>query len=221
MPTLSQNTPRMASAFVLVAVLAACAQTSEVPQSALPLASGFIDDYSRLQPNAARPGSLIYVKRPGVLSGYDKLMIDPVTVWISSDAEYGGVDPERLAVLSNYFHDAFVKAVAPNYQVVDRPGPGVLRVRAALTRIRPVRPPAPTIGAHTGATFVQAKLLASASSESPLYEATMEAELLDAVTNERLAAVVERRKGDRVTDALDHWALRLRVALDTDHQLSP
>ena len=85
-----------------------------------------------------------------------------------------------------------VKALTENngYEVVEEPGPGVARIRVAIKDLVPVRPAMNTlttwvpqmrlvsgvVGAATGSNFFVGQI-------------GMEAEFIDAESNERLAAV--------------------------------
>jgi hypothetical protein len=134
-----------------------------------------------------------------------------------------------------YFHDSLTKALTENngYQVVEEPGPGMIRIRTAFTDLVPVNPIM-----NTATTIIpQARLLSrviGAASGSNLYvgQVGMEVEFLDAQSNERLGAVAFKQAGEKyvpftgkkfeptatwgqVEQALDYWAqkLRKRVAI--------
>ena len=114
--------------------------------------------------------------------------------------------------LTNYFHDAIVKAITDSgARLFTRPGPGVARIRVALTDLK-----------ETGALNVlpQASLLGVG-----VGGAAMEAEFVDSVTGKQIAAVVESQKGGRVPftnlgdwgtakGIMDGWAKRLKERLD-------
>ena len=53
------------------------------------------------------------------------------------DDQAKGVDPTDLKALTDYFHDSLTKALKPQMQVVDQPGPGVVAIRIALTDLVP------------------------------------------------------------------------------------
>ncbi|UCE61917.1 MAG: DUF3313 domain-containing protein, partial [Phycisphaerales bacterium] len=88
------------------------------------------------------------------------------------------------------------------YSVVDAPGPGVLRIRAALTDIKKTKP---AMNIHP----------ATKLSGIGLGGASMEAEGLDAQTGERVLAVVDTRAGNRLSigaglDSLGHAKQMIR-----------
>jgi hypothetical protein len=98
--------------------------------------SGFLSDYARLAP--ASWGDGIQCWRDSKLDAkkYKKVMISRMTVMLKPDQQKG-VDPSDLKTLTDYFHDALVKALKPQMQVVDQPGPGVVVIRIALTNLVP------------------------------------------------------------------------------------
>jgi hypothetical protein len=111
--------------------------------------------------------------------------------------------------------------------VVPGPGPGVLRIRTAITDVVPSNP---TMDNVTG-ILPQARVISAAAKATTgwhLYvgEASMEGEMLDSQTGERLAAAVDRWTGTKgfidtekdplkhAKQAIDVWAKRLRERLD-------
>lgn len=186
--------------------------------------SGFLGDYSQLQPGGKDRVALLYIKPGANLRSYDKIMFDRVVVMLSDDAEYRAIDPALLKELTDYYQQALFNAVKDGYQVVDQPGPGVLRVRTALTELKPSKPVANTLSSITPPGIV-ASLAVKITSDDNLGtgEAGTEFEFLDAMTGERLAAGVDRRQGgkgmfrgkwDDTKDAFDFWAQRFRERLD-------
>jgi uncharacterized protein DUF3313 len=225
--------------FGLAGALVTCLSSGTVMAAAQPEYSGFLGDSSQLQ---SRPDSqLIYnyaYEKPNTdFSKYDKFLIDAVTVFPSKDADFKGVNANDLALLQKYFHDALVKALTENngYQVVEEPGPGVMRIRTAFTDLVPVNPVMNT----TSTILPQARILSGVISKttgSNLFvgQVGVEAEFLDAQSNERLAAVASRQAGKKyvpftdkkfdptstwgqVEQAMDYWAKKLRTRVDQLH----
>jgi hypothetical protein len=186
--------------------------------------AGFLGDYSQLKPGGEDRAALLYIK-PGVdLKPYDKIMFERVTVLLSPEADYKVVDPALLKEMTDYYQNALIEAVKDGYQVVDQPGPGVLRVRAAITDIKPSKPVANTMSSIIPVGMAVAAVTKVASDENMgTGEAATEMEVLDSVTGERLAAAVDRRQGGKMAfrgkwtdtkDAFDFWAKRFRERLD-------
>jgi hypothetical protein len=186
--------------------------------------AGFLGDYSQLKPGGEDRAAMVYIK-PGVdLKPYDKIMFERVTVMLSPDADYKVVDPALLKELTDYYQNALINAVKDGYQVVDQPGPGVLRVRAAITDVKPSKPVANTMSSIIPIGMAVAAVTKVASDDNVgTGEAATEIEVLDSVTGERLAAAVDRRQGGKMAfrgkwtdtkDAFDFWAKRFRERLD-------
>lgn len=164
--------------------------------------AGFLSDYSKLQPDPDNNGAEIWIKPGFKLKNYNKILLDSITVWYKDNAEYKGIDPSRLKILTDYLHEAIVKALGTDYPVVNEPGPSVLRIRIAITELVPTKPEISVIVLVLPYVTL-ADLLASTTTKggfgsSPYVgDAAIEAEFLDSVTNEELVAYVDRRIGKK------------------------
>jgi len=186
--------------------------------------TGFLKDYSQLQPGGADRAALVYVKPGTDFKPYDKLMFERIVVLLSDNAEYRAVDPALLKELTDYYQNALFDAVKNGYQVVSEPGPGVLRVRVAITELMPSKPVSNTLSTIVPFGMVAAGVTKAVSDDNlGTGEAATEMELLDALSGERLAAAVDRRQGGKgvfrgkwedTKDAFDFWAKRFRERLD-------
>jgi hypothetical protein len=106
-----------------------------------------------------------------------------------------------------------VAELADSHPVTNESGPDVLRVRAAITDVVPAKPALKV--ATTLVAFVPLDLGGAA----------IEAEFIDSLSGERLAAMVERKKGSptdlkggytelgHANIALREWAVELKQAL--------
>ena len=72
-------------------------------------------------------------------------MFDRVVVMLSDQAEYKALDPAVVTMLTDYYQKALFKAMESGYEIVDKPGPDVLRVRVAITELKPSKPVANTL----------------------------------------------------------------------------
>jgi hypothetical protein len=120
-----------------------------------------------------------------------------------------------LRDLANYMHNAFVQAISDRYPIVSYPGPGVARVRVAITDI--------SKGSPALNVLPQTKL-----SGVGLGGAAMEAEVIDSQTGEQLAAVLYKKRGNQLSFAgvkkwgdakavMDAWAKTFRKRIDEAH----
>lgn len=186
--------------------------------------SGFLNDYSQLKPGGKDQAALVYIKPNFNFKPYDKIMFDRVEVVLSDQAESKVIDPALLKEMTDYYQKALLDAVKGGYQVVDQPGPDVLRVRTAITEVKPSKPVADTMSTILPIGWVVAGATKVASDDNMgTGEASSEMEVLDSKTGERLAAAVDRRQGgksvfrgkwDDTKDALEYWAKRFRQRLD-------
>jgi hypothetical protein len=98
---------------------------------------GFLSEPGRLKAVSA-DGGLLCWRQPGVdWKRYDKAMIERIQVYIKPTADQRPIDPSDLKTLLDYFHAALVRDLSPEVKIVDTAGPGVLRVRLALTALVP------------------------------------------------------------------------------------
>jgi hypothetical protein len=102
--------------------------------------SGFLADYSKLAPAADNPNSSLWVSKDFDFKPYHKILLDQVEVFVSPTSEYQGASPDVLKGMADRFTASFKKALQPGYQLVDKPGPGVLHIRLAITGVNLVRP---------------------------------------------------------------------------------
>lgn len=183
--------------------------------SKAPVTTGFLGDYSKLQ--AVSDESYRYLNKTA-LSKCTAFIVEPVAVHFKEGSKAiqakseGKVTEQDLADLTNYFHDAIVKAITDaGYSVTYQPASGVARIRVALTDMEEtnalnVLPQASLLGVGVGGL-------------------AMEAEVIDSVTSKQIAAVVESQKGSRVPfsnlgewgtakGVMDGWAKRLKERLD-------
>jgi len=121
----------IASATVLTLSTSIPAYADEVAHS------GFLTDYSRLEPNPDYPGSRDWIA-PGVsATEYDAMIIDPVTIRLGKGLIADGVQPdaELLDEVLSYLHSALLREFSKHMRIVDKAGPKVVHYRAAITGV--------------------------------------------------------------------------------------
>jgi Protein of unknown function (DUF3313) len=115
--------------------------------------SGFLTDYARLAPVAGGEGIKCW-RQPGAnWRSYDKVLLSRMRVSLRA-GESRSVDPADLKSLLDYFHGALVADLKPQWQLVDKAGPGVLVVRIALTDLTPTKVTDSLIGTAAPYGFV-------------------------------------------------------------------
>ncbi len=142
--------------------------------------TGFLSNYSGLRPISDT--SYRYVNSKYNLGNYAKFIIDPVEVTFSRQTKGEVKSWDDIEKLKAYMRRALVNALEPRYTiVVTRPGPGVGRVRVALTDVE-------------------------RSAPFKLGSISMEVELLDSQTSEQIAAMIESQKKGVPFYGYDPWS---------------
>lgn len=185
--------------------------------------SGFLRDYPAFQ--KGRGGVDQVWLKPGVdWKPYDRIMLDEVVFFMDHQSEYRGLSAQELKELSDAYYKAFFDAMADGYSFVSDPGPGVLRLRTAITGLEKSNPVANTFSTVIPIGIGVNLISKGATGENvSVGNVTAEAELLDAITGERLGAVVDFRPGEKfegfsglgpAKSAFTFWARQLRSRLD-------
>ena len=205
---------------VMLAAVAGCA----TKQAAY---SGFLQNYPVFKPGPDGGADFVYIKKGVDFGVYDKIMMDHVVLFFKDDSEYKGIHPEELQEISDAFHKAFVEALGNDYPIVKSPGPDVLRIRTAIIDVETSNP-----GVSAVTTVVPIGLAVSLVKKGTTGEhtgvgsASMEAELLDSLTNERIGAAIDTESGGKFDGlsklggakaAFAFWAQRLKIFLDEAH----
>lgn len=182
-----------------------------------PPKTGFLKDYSQLKPSkfVDAEGAYSYFNPDKPLKNYDKFIINPVQVRLEEGVEKTDEERAKMQELAKYFHDQLViELEQSDYKVVKESGPGTLLLRTALTNVKPAK----RVLNAVPTTMVSGMGLGSASGE---------AELLDALTGEVVAAAIDTQKGQHGFDGLtkygnaknviERWAKRLVIRMDEAH----
>ncbi len=183
---------------------------SDAPPAKL-VPSGFLSDYSKLSPSKVpeHKGAYVYRNKSKYLGIYKIVMLDPVKVHLRPGAEGRKQSPEKLQELAKFFEAKLRENLGDSFPVVDSPGWGVMRIRAAIVDATPTNP------------------LSKGMNAPPVVgTAGIELEVLDSVSKEQLAAAVDSRPGKWyrlrnlteddgfAKDLLGEWAILLRDGLD-------
>jgi hypothetical protein len=227
------------AAILMIALAFGCSKPQTTEEGALPPVkkipagsqfSGFLKDYSALKPNNALDGDMLtYVSADAKknLRSYFAIVVDPIEVYVATDADEKKVNDDSRKALTNYFQHALTNAVSDAFPIVDKPGPLTLRLRVALVGV--------DVGGKVaaGAVGTDSKPLENTMNIGKL---GVEMELLDSESGDRIAAAVDRttlgagaevgamnfsreEKFAAARDAFDGWAERLRAFLDSAHEL--
>jgi hypothetical protein len=104
--------------------------------------SGFLSDYGRLKATQWGDGIQCWSEQNLKASSYNKVLVSRIVVSFSPSADRRNqtmIDPSDLKTLTDYFHEALVKSLKSQMQIVDKTGPGVVVMRIALTDLVPTQ----------------------------------------------------------------------------------
>lgn len=196
-------------------------------QNPVPAFSGFLGDYSLLQPGGEGQALYRYVA-PGVdWSQYKSVMIDPVTFWAAQDSS---VSPEEQEQLTTYFYNKLRESMVKYFAVVDQPAPGVMRLQVAITDVTAATPVLRTASVVIPQMRVVSRLKQFATgSFSFVGSARAEMKLTDSVSGAILAEGLDQQMGGNALKtaatwqwqdaerAFDHWCDVIATRLNELH----
>ena len=189
--------------------------------------TGFLKDYSQLKEGKDGQSLLVYRDPSADIKSYTRILMDPVKLYASSEHSMENVSPDDRRKLLNYADATIREHLAKNYVFVQQPGPGVMRLRIALTEAESSYVVLDTVSTVLPIGLALAGLQTAATGScSFVGSAGVEAELQDSQTGKRLMAAVDRRVGGKMTgqgdkfdewrtvkNAVDYWADRLQTRL--------
>lgn len=205
-------------------LLSGCTSTYQAREATK---SGFLGNYSQLRPGQGDEALLVYVNPRANFKAYEKIMLDPVRIYATKDSSLAKLPREDLQRLVNYLGATLREHLKTDYAIVNQAGPGVMRLRVAITEAKGAKVVLDTISTLVPMSLAisEAKNLATGS-HSAVGSAAVECEALDSANNVRLFAAVDERVGRKITgqldkfekwrtanDAFDYWAERLQTRL--------
>jgi hypothetical protein len=209
------------SRLLTVACLFAAACAARVPQPPAD-ASGFLDDYSLLRPGGPGEVALVYRRSDARWTAYDRVLLEPVTLWRSGRQSLAAVPEDDLRRLIAGLEGAVRRRLGRDFRLVDQPEPGAMRIRLAITEARAVDPILDVMRARADEKVAPGSGRLHPETRRFIEQAHIEGEIRDAGSDRLLAAGVDRRRpegapaidtwGD-VYRALDFWAERVCGAL--------
>ena len=175
---------------------------------------GFLDNPEQLQPTPEWGFDSMYVVPDAFqrMADYDAVMIEQPEIFLHPESKYQGIKPDAWKLLADSFREAQIAELEGAYRIVDEPGAGVLYIRYALGNVMLKRKwsknPLNYTPAGAAKTVVKRKLSDDITKKTSLAELTIELEVLDSVTGERLVAGIDtRKKGTEPTswEALEEY----------------
>ncbi len=178
---------------IMVFIVAGCATT---PQGDY---SGFLDSYPELEKTEGGHGALTYIREGVDWDAYEGIIIDPVQTILDSDSDESEISSEELQELTTFFREAILREIEErDLQVVEETGPGVLRMRVAITFLKPGDLAAYSIGWVPFISYASSAKQLATGAAFGVGEAMIEAEILDANSGRRLAVIIDREVGAKI-----------------------
>lgn len=151
-----------------------------------------------------------------------------MTIWCTKKT----ADPsaENSQALTDLFYQAHHDQLGQDDRMVDRPGPGALCLRAAITRAKGANVVGNTVTTIVPQARVPTTTSGTATDTQVLVgTATIEGEITDSMSGRRLSAVVDERGGREapsgrgaecmeVAEAFQHWARDRRTRVSSPRQ---
>ena len=197
------------------------ADSDEMPRS------GFLSTYDGLKQSDEYMVEYAFINENVDFKSYEKIILDYVVFFVKDDAEYKGLQADEMQQLAEAFHKSIIKALSDRYQFVSEPGPGVIRIRLALTNVEPIKPGADLLTAvvPVGVALNLIKVGATGTSIG-VGRTSMEAEIFDTQSKMRLLAAIDTDVGKKYSGykgdtkwshaegTFEAWAKDLRGMLD-------
>ncbi len=164
--------------------------------------SGFLRDYTRLEAGKDSKGVPIrnWVSAKFTPANYNALLLDPI-VFYPEPQPSEKVSAAELQRMLAYVNEVYRQAVSKRLNLVDRPGPGVVRLRIALTSVAAKEEglkPYQLVPLAFLATMASRAAKGGAPQRALII---VEAEATDSTTGELLASRVRVGTGERLAKA--------------------
>ena len=217
---------RILSTACAVALIAGCAASQQARDVET---SGFLgSDYGLLREGQENEALLVYRNPSANWAAYDKIKLDPVTIWAGEGSGFEDFSQPDRQALADSFYSAIHQELATDYQMVDALGPGVLHVQVALTDAHTSNPTVDTISSVVPQALLISEAKGASDRQARLRRrGERRAKIADGATGELLAAAVDRRVGGKslggstdswndVRQSFVFWAKQFRYRLCTE-----
>lgn len=173
--------------------------------------SGFLEDYSKLSQEKDATGETVlrYIN-PTLKSGdYNSVIIEAIQLYPAPKAT-DQVSEQTLNDIRDYVDSGLRGKMEGKVTVTTEPGPGVLRIRPAITAVA-----SQTAGLKPYELLPIGFLISSVKGRGKVAAITMEVDAVDSVTGERIGASVRKGAGAKLDSSNAQLTLEhLRPTLD-------
>ncbi len=196
------STPVLAICLLL---LSACTTTQKVPVTQPVGACGFLgnDVCGKLTTGGKEQAGQRYVNPAAKWTQYKKVIVDPVSFWGGDTTKVSGADQQALV---NYFHQQLTQELGKKFQLVDKPGAGVIKLDVAMLDAEAATPGLRSISMLIPQAHMLSNLKYLATGTFPFVgEAQAAAKMTDSQTGQVLAAAVDRQIGGGAVKTAFQW----------------
>ena len=189
------------AASLLALALAGCAATE---QSTKVTHSGFLADYSLLSPGEEDDAAFRYWDHDIDWSAYDKILLDPVTLWGAPATEE--MPNEDLQRLANNLYGLMYQELSKDYTMVSEPQYGTLRIQFALTGAERSNPALDVVSTVVPTAFVLSSAAQFVTGEPSFGGDAM----VEALAKDRGDSIAIGRSYPATIESVADWAAGLK-----------
>lgn len=192
------NTPKfyapLAASVLGALLLSGCTVTQKAPLEQSEVRCGLLaSDCHKLQAGGKDQASFRYVNPAAKWGQYSKVMIEPVTFWGGESTSVSAADQQALM---NYFSQQLREQLGKKFQIVEQPGPGVMKVTVAMTDAETATPVLRSISMFVPQAHMLSNLKYLATGTFPFVGGAQgEAKITDSVSGVLLSAAADKRIG--------------------------
>jgi hypothetical protein len=164
--------------------------------------SGFLSDYSNLEPHPTDQGFYIYTNPDKSLANYSRFYVQHVVVAFSDESVKRDVDPTKINELSEYLRNQIIEALKDKYTLTGfgQRQPGTLAIRIAITDLKPAE-----------------EKSGGASMEFKFTDYSTDELIVAGVITQALSGGSGQSQWTPTRTLFQAWAKRLRTRLDEIH----
>ena len=192
--------------------------------------SGFMKNYPEFKPSPAGEGGMSWRDQSVDYKRFDKIAIFPIIVWYHPDAKYLGIKPKKLAAITTRLENRLSQTFAKKFKVVNKPGPNVLVIRAAITNVVIKKPG--IFKKITPIGWIATGVQKAGNRDVKILNSALELEIYDGASKKRIAAGYVFRPGKkkskkkkkyksnwkRIEASLEYWASRINARVNALQQ---
>jgi hypothetical protein len=200
-----------AAVIAITSVVAGCTTADPTVYSGLASAS-------QLRPNTEdSTGRVPYRYKSNVdWRQYNKIIVDPVTVYNGPDNQFVKMADKDKSVLAGYMQDQFAERLRTRFALVNNPGPGTLRLHLTLTGAKDTTPfLGPFSHLDVGGNVVNAAQAVRGREGTMAGSVNYAVEIYDAASNRLLSAYVTKQYPNAMNAGATFSALKgSKVGID-------